>query len=119
QVALADGPAVFAGPRKARAVAVGDVGVDAEAARAVARVILLSHVREVDVANLILVIERDEQAAVANRNIAWHVEKLSGVSCARWCRSGPAREPRTPTHGPPLLPKYFRTIGCAPCSEMA
>ena len=72
QVALADRPAVVAGPDRAAAVLAGDVGVDAEAARPGAGVVLLPDVGEVDVADLVLAVEGDEQPAVADGDVTGH-----------------------------------------------
>src|SRR5206468_4383022 len=67
-----------AGPIKSRAVPAGDVRVNAEAAGACAGVILLADVGEINIAKLVLMIEGDQQASVAHRNIARHVEPLFG-----------------------------------------
>jgi hypothetical protein len=52
----------------------GNVGVDAEAAGPGAGVVFLSNVREIDVADLVLVIERQQETPIANRNISWHAK---------------------------------------------
>jgi len=57
---------------KSRAVFPRDVGVDAEAAGAGAGVVLLADVGEVDVAQLILMVESDQKASVADRNVTRH-----------------------------------------------
>jgi hypothetical protein len=85
QVALADRPPFVAGPIKARAVLTGDVGVDAEAAGAGAGVVLLADVRKVDVADLVLVIERHQQPSVPDGNVTRHVRTTflaKGAACA-------------------------------------
>jgi hypothetical protein len=53
-------------------VSPGDIRVHAEAARAGAGVVLLPDVGEIDVPKLVLMIERDQQASVPDRDIARH-----------------------------------------------
>jgi hypothetical protein len=72
EVALSDLPAGVAGPIKLSASAAGDVGVDAEAAGAGAGVVFLPDVGEVNVADLVEVVEGDEQAPVPDRDVTWH-----------------------------------------------
>ena len=50
----------------------GNVGINAEPARPGAGVVFLPDVGEIDVADLILVVEGDEQTPVADRNVTWH-----------------------------------------------
>ena len=61
------GPALVGGPGEPA------VGPHAEAAGSPAGVVLLAHVREIQVADLIVGIEGDKQVAVADGNIARHV----------------------------------------------
>ena len=75
QVALADRSSPGRSSRRAAPLCcAGHVGVDAEAARPRAGVVLLPDVREVHVADLVLVVERDQQPAVTDRNVTWHGE---------------------------------------------
>src|SRR5206468_746909 len=56
----------------------GHVRINAEVARSRARVVLLPHVREVDVSDLVLMVERYQQLAVADREVTGHrTESLS------------------------------------------
>ena len=72
QIALPDGPPLVAGPIKSAALPPGHVGEHAKPARPGAGVVLLPDVREVDVPQLILMIERHQQASVPDRNITRH-----------------------------------------------
>src|SRR5438270_6572384 len=79
QVALTDGPTGVVRPGElAAAWLTGHVRVNAETARPCPRMVLLPHVREVNVANLILMVERYQQLAVADREVTGHrAESLS------------------------------------------
>ena len=83
EIPLADLPAGVAGPEQLAAVLAGDVGVDAEPARPVAGVVLLPDVGEIEVAQLVLVVEGDEQPPVADRDVTRH-----GPSLSRWPQPG-------------------------------
>jgi len=58
----------------------GHVGEHSESAWSRAPVVLLAHVREVHVPNLVTVVEGDEQPPVAHRDIAWHFCKVCRLS---------------------------------------
>ena len=72
EIALSDGPAVVGGPEEAGFVAAGEVAKDAEAAGACPGVIFLADVGEEDVADLVLAIEGDQEAAVADGDVTGH-----------------------------------------------
>jgi hypothetical protein len=73
-----DDPLRVIRPRKFLDAFARDVGVNAKTARPRAGVVFLTDVRVIHVANLVLMVERDEQSSVADRDIAWHVGLLSG-----------------------------------------
>jgi hypothetical protein len=82
EVALADLPAGVGGPEELGLALAGEVTVDAEPAGAGAGVVLLTDVGEVDVANLVLVVEGDEQAPVADGDVTRHGKVSLWVSRA-------------------------------------
>src|SRR6185503_4934272 len=80
QISLANRPARVAAPEQLRLVLARQVGVDAKAAGPRPRVVLLPDMREVDVADLVMVIEGNQQLAVADRDVTWHETSLSSRS---------------------------------------
>src|SRR5262249_49129282 len=117
EVALANLPALIIRPGKlpARRIA-RQLGVNAKAARPRAGMVLLAHVREVNVADLILVVEGDEQFAVPDRNVTGHRGSLFGgtlgalarattVACVKdYCR------PKTPWASRERLSDVFHSL---------
>ena len=82
EIALADRPAIIAGPKKARFLAAGKIAIDAESARARPGVVFLADMREEDVADLVLAVVGDQKAAIADGDVAGH-GILSRVYTAR------------------------------------
>jgi hypothetical protein len=72
KVALTDLPARIAGPEQLAALRAGDITVDAEVAWPGAAVVFLPDMRKVDVANLVLMIERDQKRPVTDWYITRH-----------------------------------------------
>src|SRR5262249_48043552 len=76
KIALANDPAGVGGPEQVAAAAMRNVGEDAKTTRPGAGVVFLPDMGEVDVSDLVLVVERDEQSPVADRNITRHAYSL-------------------------------------------
>jgi hypothetical protein len=82
QIALADLPAGIAGPKELRLMLAGKIGVNPKAARPRAGVVFLPDMGEIKIANLVLMVEGNEELSVPDRDITRH-EKLFPIKPAR------------------------------------
>jgi len=73
KVSLADAPLLVGGPKKLVAILPGDIAVNPETTRTCACVILLSDMGKINVADLISIVEGNQQLAVADWNVSGHV----------------------------------------------
>ncbi|MEM1013884.1 MAG: hypothetical protein AAGI46_16890, partial [Planctomycetota bacterium] len=74
--AVVAGPGELAG-RLVASLGSWNFGPNTEVARACAGFVVLADVRELAIAQRILIVNREEQTAITNRKIAWHVSPES------------------------------------------
>jgi len=72
QISLGNVPRPVIAPRKLPVLLPGHLRENAEPTRPVAGVIFLTDVREVDVAQLVALVEGDQETAVTDWDVTWH-----------------------------------------------